>query len=291
MNATLITVCTDKPLNFKGNTAAVILLDNPLPTNEMQRIAKELNQPATTFLWAAIDEKNVYNVRWFAPDAEIGLCGHGSLAAFAYLEEGKGENAFVEKTILGDDKVNLKGKPVAVPSLEANRQEITLRYKNGEISGTAKGKFTEMQLAGIEVIQELPIPEQLKQGLGIDILNYYETENKNIVLVKNETDVAEMQPDFAKLRVLETFGYTVTAQGDAVDFVSRTLVPHVQQLEDHATGSSHAALTPFWNKRLGKTEMIAHQLSPNGGKFWCEMLGNMVSLNAEYVVRKVVEIA
>lgn len=274
MKATLITVCTDAALNFKGNTAGVILLENPVDGKEMQRIAKELNQPATTFLWAVADEENTYNVRWFAPDAEISLCGHGSLAAFAFLKNNGNSEVEWEATL--DEHVEHK---------------MVLKYEGGEIIGNATKDFTEMHLNGISIIKKLSIPQELKEGLGIEILNYYETDNKNIVLVKNEWAVANMQPDFAKLRELETFGYTVTSQGDKVDFVSRTLVPHVQQLEDHATGSSHAALTPFWSKRLDKTEMVAHQLSPNGGKFWCGIKGGLVSLKAEYIIGEVVDVA
>ena len=76
--------------------------------------------------------------------------------------------------------------------------------------------------------------------------------------------------------------YSVTALGDEVDFVSRTLIPHVQQLEDPATGSSHAALTPFWRERLKKDRMVAHQLSKRGGKFVCEMENEQVKLTGSF---------
>ena len=63
-----------------------------------------------------------------------------------------------------------------------------------------------------------------------------------------------MTPDFQKLRTMEMFGYIVTApsSSEEIDFVSRTIIPHVQQLEDPATGSSHAALVPFWANKLNK---------------------------------------
>ncbi len=93
-----------------------------------------------------------------------------------------------------------------------------------------------------------------------------------------------MRPDFAKLRESEIFGYAVTAPGDQVDFVSRTIVPHVQQLEDHATGSSHAALTPFWAERLNKNQMQALQLSRRGGRFVCSLEGDQVTLEGKFSV-------
>ncbi|MGB0178260.1 MAG: PhzF family phenazine biosynthesis protein, partial [Owenweeksia sp.] len=82
----------------------------------------------------------------------------------------------------------------------------------------------------------------------------------------------------------EVFGYVVTAAGNKVDFVSRTLVPHVQQLEDPATGSSHALLTPFWAKRLGKNTLYAHQLSSRGGAFNCTYNDEKVQLNGRFSI-------
>src|SRR5690606_34856883 len=126
--------------------------------------------------------------------------------------------------------------------------------------------------------------EILKEALGIPVLARFKTGNKDIVLTESESHVKNMRPDFAKLRQLETFGYAVTAPGDKVDFVSRTFVPHVQQLEDPATGSSHAVLVPFWSRRLGKNTLVAHQLSKRGGKFLCEVNGDEVSLSGGFEV-------
>lgn len=254
MTAHFIDVCIDRDQHFKGNRAAVILLPEALPEGEMQHIAKVLNEPATTFLWPA-EQANAMQVRWFAPDAEIGLCGHGSLAAFGLFAR---QNQSIE----------------------------ALHYTEGIIRGSGNHTQCSMQLEGIPTLKALEIPKLLREGLGIEILEYWSTNNKYIVVVESEAVLASMQPDFETLRKLETFGYTVTAKGNEVDFVSRTLVPHVQQLEDHATGSSHAALTPFWSKRLQKTNMVAHQLSPNGGKFWCRYAAPQVELSAHYNIAK-----
>jgi predicted PhzF superfamily epimerase YddE/YHI9 len=93
-----------------------------------------------------------------------------------------------------------------------------------------------------------------------------------------------MKPDFDWLRKSKIFGYAVSAPGDQVDFVSRTLVPHVLQLEDHATGSSHAILVPYWAEKFGKPKMQSLQLSPRGGAFNCELNGNKVLLSGQYEI-------
>lgn len=248
----LIAVFTDPIHHLLGNVAAVVLGEVPYSDSSMQRLAADLNQPATSFLWP--DQKeNHYHVRWFAPDAEIDLCGHGSLAAIAYLAQQTGKE-----------------------------EAFTLVYRNGQISGHRNTDgICSITLAAIPVLQTEPVPDLLPKALGVPVLSVLRTANKSIVLVEKQLDVKRMEPDFALLRLLPTFGYAVTAPGEEVDFVSRTLVPHVRQLEDPATGSSHAALAPFWAQRLNKNQLVAHQLSTRGGKFTCEISGTQVTLRGE----------
>lgn len=248
-------VFTNLKQEFYGNTSSVVLLGGPIEAARMQRIASDFWQPATTFLWK---ENNNWKVRWFAPDAEIKLCGHGSLAAMAFIHD----------------------------NFENTQEQITLQTSSKhKIKG---GKYNDnkcfIELESFPVIEELPIPQALKEGLGIPLLGFYTTGNKSIVLTDTEESVQSMKPNFERLRTLDTFGYIVTAPADSeeVDFVSRTLVPHVHQLEDPATGSSHAALVPFWSKKLNKTSFKSLQLSQRGGSFCADLMGNKVKLFGAY---------
>jgi len=235
--------------NIKGNVAAVLELDSELDTNNCSQLAEEFNQPATSFIKK--EKEGHYQVRWFAPDAEIGLCGHGSLAIAAYLNEIKGETKAV------------------------------LHFNDGSIKVGFNGDQYYMWMDPIEVIAHKTPPVGLAQALGSDIIDYFTTYNKDIVLVASEEILANLRPDFPALAQLEPFGYSVTAPGQESDFVSRTFVPKVKQLEDQATGSSHAILTPFWSERLMKSEMTAQQLSLRGGYFICEMHLNKVLLKGQ----------
>jgi len=49
--------------------------------------------------------------------------------------------------------------------------------------------------------------------------------------------------------------------------------------EDPVTGSMHAALTPFWAKRLGKKQLRAYQASARGGDLLCTDEGEQVILS------------
>ncbi|MFC2188805.1 PhzF family phenazine biosynthesis protein [Fulvivirgaceae bacterium LMO-SS25] len=248
----LISVFGKEQHNLLGNVSAVVWLEYEITASKMQQIASDLNQPATTFLCEHNDE---IKVKWFAPDAEIGLCGHGSLAAIAFLS-------------------NRNNTTTA----------ITLNYAGGEIIGAAIDEnHCQIQINAIPTLEEKSIPALLTKGLGVPIIGYFKTSNKDIVLLESEEDVKNMKPNFALLRQSEVFGYAVTAAAKKVDFVSRTLVPHVQQLEDHATGSSHAALVPFWANKLNKQKLVAIQHSPRGGYFDCEIQNDdIVTLEGEF---------
>mgnify|MGYP003652853722 FL=1 len=245
-NFCIVTVFHDIDQNIKGNTAAVIELTSNLETENCAALAEEFNQPATSFIRK--EKEGQYAVRWFAPDGEIGLCGHGSLAIAAYLHEVKGED------------------------------KATLHFKDGIIQVGFNGEHYFIWIEPIEIIEHKAPPAGLAEALGTSIVDYFTTNNKDIVLVISEEVLKNLKPDFPALAQLEPFGYAVSAPGNHSDFVSRTFVPKVKQLEDHATGSSHAILTPFWSERLMRSELKAYQLSPRGGCFICEMHLNKVLL-------------
>lgn len=239
----------DSKAKLKGNTAAVVELNLPINTDLMQNIARDFNQPATSFIWK---KKEKWSICWYAPDGEIGLCGHGSLAAVAHLT----------------------GKP--------NLGEVVLHYAGGQIQGKSiNPDFCSISMDAIST-QNCSEPEKaLKDGLGVEIKTHYKTDNKNLVILENEDSVKNMSPNFQTLKMCSDFGFVITAPGSETDFVSRTLVPHIQQLEDPATGSSHAILTPYWSKILNKTKMTGLQMSERGGKFICQLNNNRVTLQGE----------
>lgn len=66
---------------FKGNPAAVCVLDSWIADDLMQRIAMENNLSETAF---TVKEGDSYRLRWFTPGGEIDLCGHATLRRLMY---------------------------------------------------------------------------------------------------------------------------------------------------------------------------------------------------------------
>ncbi|WP_410512349.1 PhzF family phenazine biosynthesis protein [Paenibacillus sp. BR2-3] len=70
--------------SFKGNPAAVCLLEGPVEESFMSKVAGEMNLSETAFLWP---EQEGYRLRWFTPAVEVNLCGHATLASAHVLWE------------------------------------------------------------------------------------------------------------------------------------------------------------------------------------------------------------
>ncbi|MGB5626548.1 MAG: PhzF family phenazine biosynthesis protein [Woeseiaceae bacterium] len=234
---------------FSGNPAAVCPLDAWLDDTTMQSIAAENNLAETAFIVAS-DEG--YDLRWFTPAIEVDLCGHATLAA-GY---------------------------VILNHLQPDLDAVAFETLSGRLIVTRDGDRLSMDFPA-----RAPTPVAVSQAL-IDALGEAPSEvhaSRDILAVyDDEARVRALSPDQARLLALdEGLGVIATARGDAVDFVSRFFVPKAGIAEDPVTGSAHCTLVPFWAERLGKLQLVAHQVSPRGGELHCEHRGDRVIMSGQ----------
>ena len=222
---------------FEGNPAAVIPLDQWLSNEVMQSIAQENNLSETAFFCKSSNE---FNIRWFTPNREVKLCGHATLAA-----------AFVIFNFY-----NNKSNKIAFKSL------------SGMLYVEKKGDLIKMNLPSQNPIA-CNMPELLKDGLGSTPEACYFNEDY-VVVFKDEKDIVSIQPDFQKLKMLNSRGVITTAPSKKYDFVSRAFFPKYSILEDPVTGSAYTKLIPYWFERTGKTEFYSKQISKRGGELFCK---------------------
>lgn len=224
---------------FKGNPAGVCLLDQPLPTEWMQKIAQENNLSETAFV---LQNGQNYELRWFTPKFEIDLCGHATLAA-AYVISN-----FVQTDI----------------------QKICFSTQSGNLEITRNEHQYEMQFPNRAPSAVMLSPQQLISANCTPISAY--ASRDLILLLNSEQEVRDYIPSYSELcKLTDWLGVVITARGIHTDFVSRYFCPELG-IEDPVTGSSHCSLIPFWAKRLGKNKMTAAQLSKRGGMLQCELL-------------------
>jgi PhzF family phenazine biosynthesis protein len=236
-----------------GNPAAVCLLENELPDNQLQEIATQNNFPVTAFL---LKKNHQYFIKWFTPEYELELCGHGSLAA-----------GFVVLTILE--------KSLNEIIFHRNQKQILVKKKNHLIEITFP----------IKEIEKIAVPDFLIEGLGAEPDAVYQHHNERLLVIfHDENLIRKMQPNFDILKKLNHRGIVVTAPSTTVDFVSRTFYPHKKDKEDAVTGASHCLLVPYWAKQLKKNKLHAAQVSARGGELFCELNNNHVIISGEAVI-------
>lgn len=88
---------------FHGNPAGVVLNADGLAEGQMQRIARELNNSETAFIFHSDSSEYDIEVRFFTPTIEVPICGHATIAAhYVYAKEnGSVGGRIIQKTKAG----------------------------------------------------------------------------------------------------------------------------------------------------------------------------------------------
>ncbi|MCL6741117.1 PhzF family phenazine biosynthesis protein [Sphingomonas sp. RB56-2] len=237
---------------FAGNPAAVMPLSEWLPDDVMQAIGAENNLAETAFTVPSERDDADYDLRWFTPTLEIGMCGHATLAAAHILLHG---------------------------------DRIRFATHSGILTVTRDAD--DPSLLKLDMPSAPPQPEKLPElleALGIEGETFVSRAGNGnaVVLVTDEAAVRTVAPDFLALRKLP-YLVSVTAPGDEQDVASRVFAAYHGIDEDPVTGSAHTALIPFWAGRLGRHRFSALQASKRTGLIDCELKGDRVILGGHAV--------
>ncbi len=243
---------------FGGNPAVVVLSQEPLPESLMQNYATEFNQSETAFVWPLDKEEagNKYSLRWFTPIAEIGLCGHATLASTFAASDLYGLTDIIFSTASG---------------------EIKASNHSGEL------EIIMPRLAVTPVDKATNAYEILTSAIDQEVISIHKSETNFLVELASEENVKEACPNISALMVLECVGVIITAKSDAKkhDFVSRYFAPKMGIDEDPVTGSAHSSLAPFWAPKLNKTHMVGAQLSQRGGQITVKLNSDSVAMQGK----------
>jgi len=228
---------------FGGNPAAVVLLDDWLPDHLLTAIAAENNLAETAFV---VPRGDVLPLRWFTPTVEVDLCGHATLAAahviFRYY----------------------------FPAAE----QLTFNTRSGDLVVKRDGELLEMDLPSRQG-KPIEITDALISALGVRPIEVSLARDL-LAIFESESQIRDFQPNFSRIASLDAFAVIVSAPGDAVDYVYRFFAPRQGIPEDPVTGSANCTLVPYWAKRLGKSDLVAKQLSARRGDLRCTLRGDRV---------------
>jgi predicted PhzF superfamily epimerase YddE/YHI9 len=245
---------------FKGNPAAVCILDQWPEKELMQKLANENNLSETAF---AVPGKEGYGIRWFTPGTEVDLCGHATLATAHVLFK----------------HLDFQGDVIRFDSMHSGRLNVR---KNGEL--------LTLDFPA-DRVEEIPVPEWAGTALGRVPQKAFRGKSDLMFVYSGQSEIESMEPDFGKLSRFGGRGVIVTAPGTEVDFVSRFFAPTQGINEDPVTGSAHTTLTPYWSGMQGKKRLRARQLSARGGELVCEDKGERVEISGNAVTFLIGEIS
>jgi PhzF family phenazine biosynthesis protein len=230
---------------FRGNPAAVCLLETPADETWMQHVAAEMNLSETAFVVTDPNPDGELALRWFTPAAEVALCGHATLAgAHVLLSTGRAEHG------------------------------ATIRFAtaSGVLSASDCGDGSiELDFPAL-ASQPVSAPTGLDEILGAPVVATARNVHDLLVELPDAATVRTLTPDLTALGAIDVRAVVVTARaepGRGADFVSRCFAPRVGIAEDPVTGSAHCALAPYWSAKLGPTKLVGDQLSARGGRVTC----------------------
>lgn len=250
---------TNRP--FSGNPAAVCVLPAARDDSWMQLVAREMNLSETAFLHPI---EGGFLLRWFTPTVEVKLCGHATLASAHTLW---------------------------VTGVLASDQVARFHTQSGWLTCRRAGEWIEMDFPASS-IETAEAPPALLEGLGVKPIFVGKAVLNWLVELPSERAVRDVRPNYQRLGELPVQGVIVTARADAseFDFVSRYFAPASGVNEDPVTGSAHCALGPYWQKKLGKSDFVGHQVSARGGVVIVGVRGERVLLGGQAVTMSRVEL-
>ncbi|WP_134684786.1 PhzF family phenazine biosynthesis protein [Brevibacillus migulae] len=224
---------------FGGNAAGVVPEGEALTEQEMQQIARELNQSETAFLRKSEHIQADFRIRYFTPAEEINFCGHATVATAWLLASEYGWND--KEQVVFETNVGLV--PVRFEREEGILQRVTMTQ--------VAPKVKDFHLPVSEIAGLVGIPEtEIDARYPIRLSN---TGNWHLLVpVKSWRAIDEAQPRLAELaemnreyEISTTHLFTFDTQGDIHDLYTRDFCPAIGIPEDPVTGAANGALAGY----------------------------------------------
>lgn len=230
---------------FKGNPAAVCLLDEWLSDTTLQNIAKENNLSETAF---TVKDGDHYELRWFTPGGEIDLCGHATLAT-----------AFI-----------------LFKFIEVDVERLTFTTQSGELLVSKKDDYYELNFPSY-AMHQVVVTSEMEEAIGVRPLEAWLGRDL-VCILPHENDVINASPDFDKVKALDGLLLNITARGRNYDTVTRSFAPKLSVKEDPVCGSGNCHVIPLWANKLAQAEFRAYQASERSGLLLCRIEGDRIYL-------------
>ena len=236
---------------FKGNPAGVVPNADELTEEQMQCIAREMNNSETSFLFSPDDNTCDGRIRYFTPTKEVPTCGHATIAAMYVraVEENLDSIVFNYKTKIG----------ILQFEIIKNGSDYKILMTQGKIQ--FEDPFKDLMRE--RIINALQIStDDLNARCPIQIVST--GHSKVMIGIKSRNLLNNLNPNFFELaeisKKINCNGYFVfTFDSDSPHILThgRMFAPAIGVNEDPVTGNANGPLGAY---------IVNHKLVRHNGK-------------------------
>lgn len=224
---------------FKGNPAGVITNADGLTESQMQKIARELNNSETAFIFSSGGGDYDVHVRFFTPAKEVPICGHATIAAhYARAVENNMDTSRVyQKTGAGILPVDILRN--------GDRYKIVMTQGKPEFGDLIEGENRKVLLGALKITED-----DLDGKCPVQIAST--GHSKVMIGIKSKETLHSLEPDMNMLsglsRAIKCNGYYVftfdTGEKDIL-VCGRMFAPAIGINEDPVTGNANGPLGAY----------------------------------------------
>lgn len=222
-----------------GNPAGVITNADGLTADEMQKIARELNNSETAFIFSSNTNEYDTHIRFFTPTNEVPICGHATIAAHyaRAIENNLNTTRVYQKTGAGILPVDI---------LKENEDyKITMTQGKIEFGDIIEGITRNKLLSALNISED-----DLLENYPIQIVST--GHSKVMIAIKRIATLNQLKPNYDALselsKIIKCNGYyvfTVDSQDSDILIHGRMFAPAIGIIEDPVTGNANGPLGAY----------------------------------------------
>ena len=255
---------------FGGNPLGVFPDATHLPTEVMQRIAREMNLSETVFVGPPETDGGTARVRIFTPAREVPFAGHPTVGSAIFLASPEGLEStegtaltLVPNTPTGESTLILEENVGAVPTVVRFRdgRPVFAMFTTALLPEHRPSPHGTAELAAMIGLTEDDIGSRGPRGSELEPemvscgLEYFVIPVRSIDAVRRSSlDTGRWQRLLADAWAHHVYVVCMDGEGDGVDVRVRMYAPGSGVPEDPATGSAAAALGGYLSKADGRNE-------------------------------------
>ena len=224
---------------FRGNPAGIVPDADGLTDDQMQAIARELNNSETAFILSPTGQNHEVWIRFFTPTTEVPSCGHATIAAH-YVRA-------VDANLPSCRVIQKIG--IGILPVEVVREDHDYKI----IMTQGRPEFSEIFLPDIggKIIKALGLSESdIDRRCPIQIVST--GHSKVMIGIRSRNTLNNLTPNLDTLRILSSeidcngyFVFTFDSDDDDILTYGRMFAPAIGIAEDPVTGNANGPLGAY----------------------------------------------